>query len=90
MTIKQFIFQLKHNIKFVYTIKIIKYLKVLQHVPDHRGSIISEPCTVPSYSVNYTHTHTHTRTHTHTHNVSEYAAITPILSMSTDTIESFL
>ena len=27
---------------------------------------------------------------THTHNESEYAAITPTLSMSTDTIESFL
>jgi hypothetical protein len=33
---------------------------------------------VPSYTVNYTH------------NESEYAAITPTLSMSTDTIESFL
>ena len=33
-----------------------------------------------SYTVNYTHTH----------NGSEYAAITPTLSMSTDTIESFL
>jgi len=28
------------------TIKIIKYLKVLQHVSDHRGSIIREPSTV--------------------------------------------
>jgi len=27
---------------------------------------------------------------THTHNWSQYAAITPILSMSTNTIESFL
>ena len=27
---------------------------------------------------------------THTHNRSEYAAITPTLSISTDTIESFL
>ena len=35
---------------------------------------------VPSYTVNYTHTH----------NRSQYAAITPTLSMSTDTIESFL
>ena len=35
---------------------------------------------VPSCTVNYTHTH----------NRSEYAAITPTLSMSTDTIESFL
>jgi len=35
-----------HNIKYVDTIKIIKYLKVLQHVSDHRGSIIREPCTV--------------------------------------------
>jgi len=29
-------------------------------------------------------------THTHTHNVSQYAAITPTLFISTDTIESFL
>jgi len=28
------------------TIKIIKYLKVFQHVSDHRGSIIRENCTV--------------------------------------------
>jgi len=35
-----------HNIKHVDTIKIRKYLKVLQHVPDHRGSIIREPCKV--------------------------------------------
>ena len=41
---------------------------------------------LPSYTVNYTHTHTHTQTH----NGSEYAAITPTFSMSTDTIESFL
>jgi hypothetical protein len=27
-------------------IKIIKYLKVLQHISDHRGAIIREPCTV--------------------------------------------
>jgi len=37
-----------------------------------------------SYTVNYTHTHART------HNWSQYAAITPTLSMSTDTIESFL
>jgi len=43
--LKQFITQLMHNI-YVDTIKIIKYLKVLQHVSDHRGSIIGEPCTV--------------------------------------------
>jgi len=30
----------------IFTIKIIKYLKVLQHVSDHTGSIIREPCTV--------------------------------------------
>jgi len=36
--------------------------------------------TVPSYTVNYTHRH----------NGSEYAAITATLSMSTDTMESFL
>jgi len=35
-----------HNIYYVDTIKIIKYLKVLQHVSDHTGSIIREPCTV--------------------------------------------
>ena len=28
------------------TIKTTKYLKVLQHVSDHRGSIIREPCRV--------------------------------------------
>ena len=32
----------------------------------------------------------HTTDYTHTHNGSEYAAITPNLSMSTDTIELFL
>jgi len=31
---------------YVDTIKIIKYLKLLQHVSDHRGSIIREPCNV--------------------------------------------
>jgi len=46
MIIKQLIIQQMHNIKYVDTIKIIKYLKVLQHVSDHRGSIIREPCTV--------------------------------------------
>ena len=46
MTIKHFIIQLMHNIQFVDTIKIIKYLKVLRHVSDHRASIIGEPCTV--------------------------------------------
>jgi len=35
-----------HNIEFVYTTTIIKYLKVLQQISDHRGSIIREPCTV--------------------------------------------
>jgi len=35
------------NIKFVDTIRIIiKYLKLLQHVPDHKGSIIRELYTV--------------------------------------------
>ena len=29
-----------HNIQYVYTIKIIKYLKVLQHVSDHKEWII--------------------------------------------------
>ena len=40
------IIQLMHNIQHVDKMKILKYLKVLQHVSDHRGSIISEPCTV--------------------------------------------
>ena len=35
-----------HNILHVETIEIIKYLKVFQHVSDHRGSIVREPCTV--------------------------------------------
>ena len=34
-----------HNI-YVDTIKIIKYLKILQHVSNHRGSIIRETCIV--------------------------------------------
>jgi len=46
MIIKHFIIQLTHNIQYADTIKIIKYLKVLQHVSDHRGSIIREPCTM--------------------------------------------
>jgi len=46
MIIKHFISQLMRNIKYVDTIKIIKYLKVFQHVSDHRGSIIRERCTV--------------------------------------------
>ena len=46
MIIKHFIIQLMHNIYYVDTIKIIKYLKVLQHVSDHRGSVIREACTV--------------------------------------------
>jgi len=40
-----------HNIQYVDTIKIIKYLELLQHVSDHRGSIIREvnkPLGVPS------------------------------------------
>ena len=45
MIIKHFIIQLMHNV-YVDTIKIIKYLKVLQHVSDHKGTIIMEPCTV--------------------------------------------
>jgi len=35
-----------HNIYYVDIMKIVKYLKVVQHVSDHRGSIIREPCTV--------------------------------------------
>jgi len=27
-------------------LKLKKYLEVLQHVSDHRGSVIREPCTV--------------------------------------------
>jgi len=46
LTLKHFIIQLMHNIKYVDTIKVIKCLKVIQHVSDHRGSIIREPCTV--------------------------------------------
>jgi len=42
MIIKHLIIQLMHNIYYVDTIKITKYLKVLQHVSDHRGSIIRE------------------------------------------------
>ena len=41
--IKYFIIQLMCNVKYVDTIKKIKYLKVLQHVSDHKGSIIREP-----------------------------------------------
>jgi len=46
MIIKHFISHIMHHILYVDTIKIIKYLKVLQHVSDHKGSIIREPCTV--------------------------------------------
>jgi len=46
MIIKHFTIQPMHNIKYVDTIKIIKYLKMLQHVSDHKGSIIREPCTL--------------------------------------------
>ena len=31
--------------------EIMKYLKVLQHVSDHTGSIIREPCTVLGYKL---------------------------------------
>jgi len=44
--LKHSITQLMHNITYVDKIKIIKYLKVLQHVSDHRRSIIRETCTV--------------------------------------------
>jgi len=46
LEIVHFITQLMHSIQYVDTIEIIKYLKVLQHVSDHRGSIIRELCTV--------------------------------------------
>ena len=44
--IKLFIIQLTHNIQFTDTVTIIKYLKVLKRVSNHRGSIIRETCTV--------------------------------------------
>ena len=43
---EHFIIQPTHNIQYVDTIKIMRYLKVLQNVSDNRGSIIREPCTV--------------------------------------------
>jgi len=51
MIIEHVIIQLMHNIHVLYVLyvdtnKIIKYLKVFQHVSDHRGSIIRETCTV--------------------------------------------
>jgi len=45
LSFKHFIIQLMRNIQYVYRIKIMKYLKVLQHVSDH---------IMPSYTVNYT------------------------------------
>ena len=42
---KKFI-QLTHNMYYGDAIKITKYLKVLQHVSDHRGPIIREASTV--------------------------------------------
>ena len=48
MTIKPFIKQPMHNTQYLDAIKIIKYLKVLRHVSDHRGCIIREPCTSSS------------------------------------------
>jgi len=44
--LKHFITQPMHKIQYVDTIKIIKYLKLLQHVSDHIGSIIRETFTV--------------------------------------------
>ena len=35
---------------YIYIIKIIKYLKVLQHVSDHKGSIIRELYTLLGYN----------------------------------------
>ena len=37
MIIKHFIIQLMHNIQYVDTIKIVEFLKALQHVSNHRG-----------------------------------------------------
>ena len=48
---EHFIIQLMHHKQNVDTIKIIKYLKVLQHVSNHRGSIIREPCIVFEYKL---------------------------------------
>ena len=42
-TLKHFTIELMHNMQFVDTIKVIKYLKVLQHVSDHKGSTIRGP-----------------------------------------------
>jgi len=99
----------------------MKYLKLLQHVSDHRGSIIREPCTVlglnykngsivsvdmdmvgvtAAYSdplcmcvVHCVGRHSSeclpTQLNTHMHNGSKYAAVTPNMSMSTDTIDHF-
>jgi len=41
---KHYITQPMHIIKYIDTIKIIKYLNVLEHVSDHIRSIIREPC----------------------------------------------
>jgi hypothetical protein len=38
--IRHFTTQPTHNTQYADTIKITKYLKALQHVSDHRGSII--------------------------------------------------
>ena len=46
MPIYNFTIQLMHNIEYVDTIEITKYIKVLQHVSHHTGSVIREPCTV--------------------------------------------
>jgi len=50
MTIKTLYYPTLHNTLFVDTIRIIiknlKYSKSLQHVSDHKGSIIRELCTV--------------------------------------------
>jgi len=42
-----------YDLQFIDTIKVIKYLKVLQQVWGHRGYIIREPCTVKCLDKNY-------------------------------------
>jgi len=51
MIIKHFFIHIMYNILYVDKIKIIKYLKMLQHVSHHRGTIIREPCVVLGYKL---------------------------------------
>jgi len=70
---------------------------VLQHVSDYRGSIIRGlvQCLAKNYKNDSIVSFDMDKVGvmavcTHAHNGSEYIATTPTLSMSTDTIESFL